>query len=1607
MAKLRFMSHIVKPLALTATALLLFMWGVAATLYSPWFQDRLRMALVEFMNRRPGTEFRLDSFRIDVPLRLRIDGLLWKQDGDTAAAAASFSGHVRPLPLFEGKIELGDALLTRGAYNMGSIDSATMIRIKGDTIRLHESSVTLKDMKINVSDGLLAGGSLDLWINPDPPRSAADTVPAKQSPLSVGLRHLKVRDLTYRMSLMPTIDSLGVHIADADLAGVGVDLLKQTVNVDSLTGHGLNAAYIAPDSAQIARTVVAPPSKTESEPWTVRVGLVQFDRSAGLYTTHGLKPADGFDPAYISATGMTLVCRDFYNRATDVTLPVELAGTERCGVRLRAAGTLTVTAEGLSFDKFNIGTVNGTDLKASGYLATGDLASDPDLKVRLGAEGSFAVSDAALMFPFVKAYTTPLPSSSGIFIGAAVDGTIGRLKINKLELGVPGVLDLRGSGVLTSVMMPARMGGDIRLSGHIGDVEPWITRFVPGAAFRIPVMDVNADIAFNNGNYKGSLSAVTHDGDISLDGTFGGRGPAYTADLSCRQFPVSAFLPTLGIGTVTGHVSADGNGLDISKATTVANVSLDIDNITYQGAAYSSIKGTARLSDGHAGVTLDSRNPGLDFALDAKADIAPDRYDVDGTFDARGIDLQKLKVSQTPATLRFSGGVDAAFNTAMTDIAATLRLDTLTYRHETGAFGAGDLTLHLNSADSVTNASIRNKDMFAYFSSPMLLMPFVDRLSAVAPFLSQMMASHHISVIELQKILPEFNLAIQGGSDNMVAHILGDSKISMESFGINAANDSLIHLDARILGFSNSAMRFDTLTLDVSQKGERLDIIGRINNRPGTFDQWAHVNFDGYFETDRLGITMRQRNIQGKTGFDVGANLTLGADSTATLTFDKLDPTIGYSPWTVNSGNYITYDFRRRHIDADLHMQGAGSKVSVFTEHAGSADSTLHTSDEDLVIDITDLRIQDWITINPFAPVMKGNLGAQLRLNAEGQALTGNGTVSLTDFVYGKERVGDLRADLGLLTNRSGLLTADMALWVDGKKTMTLKGALNDSTRVSPFDLDFTMIHFPLSTANAFMPGVARLGGDLDGSLTVTGDASRPVLNGWLQFDSATVRVDMLGTTMMLSDERIPVDSSLVRLDNFGIKACNDNPLTVDGYVDIHDLAAASMNLRLHADNMMLVNTGRPVRGADIYGKAYMDLDAEIHGDMRLLHVNADAGILSGTNVTYIMPEATSAIENRSEGDMVKFVNFADSAAVAKADTIAAPSSLMLDLAATLNIENGTSITVDLGSSNKVQIRPDGSVHYTMSPLNAGRMTGRINLNGGYAKFSPPAMGEKVFDFREGSYVAFSGNAMNPTLDINAVDRVRANVTSTGQNSRLIYFDILLAVTGTLENMNIVFDLATDDDATVANQLATMSPQQRASSAMNMLVTNMYTSGDTKADANLGSNALYSFLTSQLNSWAANNIHGVDLSFGINSYDNVRSGTSTQTTSYSYQISKSLFNDRFKIVVGGNYSTDANADENLAQNLISDISFEYLLNAAGTKVIRIFRHTGFESILEGEITQTGVGFAYRRKIATYRDLFNFLRPKRRKATTTADTAVTIPVADTEKAALHADTTSSL
>ena len=84
--------------------------------------------------------------------------------------------------------------------------------------------------------------------------------------------------------------------------------------------------------------------------------------------------------------------------------------------------------------------------------------------------------------------------------------------------------------------------------------------------------------------------------------------------------------------------------------------------------------------------------------------------------------------------------------------------------------------------------------------------------------------------------------------------------------------------------------------------------------------------------------------------------------------------------------------------------------------------------------------------------------------------------------------------------------------------------------------------------------------------------------------------------------------------------------------------------------------------------------------------------------------------------------------------------------------------------------------------------------------------------------------------------------------------------------------------------------------------------------------------------------------------------------------------DRVQIVIGGKVSTGANAT-NDAESFIDNISLEYRLDASGTRYVRVFHNKNYESILDGEITETGVGLVLRRKMDRLSELFIFRKKK--------------------------------
>ena len=227
---------------------------------------------------------------------------------------------------------------------------------------------------------------------------------------------------------------------------------------------------------------------------------------------------------------------------------------------------------------------------------------------------------------------------------------------------------------------------------------------------------------------------------------------------------------------------------------------------------------------------------------------------------------------------------------------------------------------------------------------------------------------------------------------------------------------------------------------------------------------------------------------------------------------------------------------------------------------------------------------------------------------------------------------------------------------------------------------------------------------------------------------------------------------------------------------------------------------------------------------------------------------------------------------------------------------------------------------------------------------------------------------MNPKLNITATERTKANVTNEGGGTRSVLFDCGVIITKTLNDMGLEFIIDAPEDQTVSGELTTMSKEERGKMAVAMLTTGMYLA-DTNTSAFSMNSALSSFLQSEINTIAGSALKTLDLSLGI---DNTTDASGAMHTDYSFKFSKRFFNNRLRIELGGKVSSGANdAMGGQNQSFFDNVTMEYRLNQDATKNLKLFYNQNVYDWLEGYTGEYGIGFVWRRKLNSLKDVFSF------------------------------------
>ena len=307
-----------------------------------------------------------------------------------------------------------------------------------------------------------------------------------------------------------------------------------------------------------------------------------------------------------------------------------------------------------------------------------------------------------------------------------------------------------------------------------------------------------------------------------------------------------------------------------------------------------------------------------------------------------------------------------------------------------------------------------------------------------------------------------------------------------------------------------------------------------------------------------------------------------------------------------------------------------------------------------------------------------------------------------------------------------------------------------------------------------------------------------------------------------------------------------------------------------------------------------------------------------------------------------------------------------------MQVDESSKMLVELSADGDSYVRCRGGGHLTMKYLPSGDISllGTFKMLDGEMKYELPVIPLKTFKFSGDNYVTFTGSPYNPTLHITALETTRASVNDGGSTTRMVTFNVGVAISQTLENMGMKFIIESPEDLTIQNELAAMSEEDRGKMAVSMLVTGMYLSGTNKSSFK-ANNALNSFLQSEIQNLVGNALKTIDLSVGV---EGSTTATGNAQTDYSFQFAKRLWNDRVTFIIGGKVSAGAK-EGSTNQSFIDNISLEYRIDRNATRYVRLFYDNDSQDPLEGTYSSAGAGFVWRNKSSRFGD--KFLRPRRK------------------------------
>ena len=1154
-----------------------------------------------------------------------------------------------------------------------------------------------------------------------------------------------------------------------------------------------------------------------------------------------------------------------------------------------------------------------------------------------------------------------------------LEGTMNQLYLHDFKSEWPGVIRLDANGLVREVLDSVSREGSFDLTAAIqgSDLLKNVMPKQYEGRFSMPdTVWLTMQASLQEGNYAADIFLSELQGFMKLSGTYNPVQEAYIVAIQADNIAPVHFLPEDSILLLTASLQAEGKGIDIFSDKTWTQFSGVLTEIQYKDMWLSGISFDGSLNDSRIQGALSSTFPYVTGNLTVDGMLKKDSLAGMMILHMDTLDLHGMKVTETPFSNSFQ--VFAEFETDMQkrhQLDVTLGnwdmfLSNMTVSPKT-------LIFHAKANEDTTRVSLHAGDLGITFTGNTDVATLTDQLIVAADSVSQQIKrDSFIDFQQLRPLYPLMNVRVEAQRDNPVYNYLQEQNIYFDRFFINTSTspEEGFKMDGLLLSLIKDTTRIDTVRMDVWQDMNGINYAFDVVKNRFRRQEAYQAGLKGSLTYRGGDVEMIYRNEQRETGFLVGLRAEKQADGINFQMFPA-NPILAYQPFAVNEDNYIKIK-NLKDISANLRLTGENNAFVWL--HSLEDDGKM----QELLTEINSIDLNRISTRFLQIPSMQGMADMSLRYVPEENTLMMVVDASVHNLVYQGGRVGELLFSGIYLPLGNEEHQLDMNLFLNRNEVAKLY-LLYHPTNNGCIDGTFNINTLGLSALNPFLDGMALLNGALHSSMIISGTAQQPLLNGYVQADTASAYLSATGNRLRFDDKKVEIKDNTIQFNRYGIYAAGNNPLTIDGNIvlNMNNPVQSMTDLRMAASNMQLLDS-RKTQENIVYGRMSVDLrNFTAKGPLNSLVMRGTLNLLPNTNMTYIMKESPLTAQDRM-ANLVTFTYFRDTIPRQRSLTgerIIRESGTTVegsDLFMAIRIDPGAKITVELNEegSDRIELEGGGDLSFQSTPRGDMLLTGRYSLSGGLIRYNMPVISHKTLRIRENSYIDWSGDPFDPYLNLRATERIRANVNTDGQSSRSVNFDAGIELRQRMENLSLQFTLEAPDDASAQNRLMALGAEERSKRAVGLLLTGIYLDEDASGRIKLDmGTALNSFLQAEINHITGDLLKGVDFNFGMASDDRMGYGA----TNYSFRLAKRFYNDRLNVVIGGNVWTGNVPNDN--NTFINDASVEYRLDQGGSRYAKLFYNRSYENLLEGDITKYGGGIVFRRKIQRLGDLFIFRR----------------------------------